>query len=174
MQPSNLDLPTFKPRCLATTIGSLPHKDVERGTELMFTSTPQIPSWVQFPRRVFHENMMIQFTEGMPALVHDVDRVYFDTQAADYTDQLTQFYDRYLQAMEKKYKGKTFRTVESEDSACLISDDVTIWLGWAEKKALVLEAPDQATLLAMIWEFVKAGGGLRITQEAPVVGSAEE
>jgi hypothetical protein len=36
----------------------------------------------------------------MPALVEDGDRVYFDTQAADYTDQLTLFYDRYLQIME--------------------------------------------------------------------------
>lgn len=100
MQPGKITPPTFEPRCLATTIGSLPHKDVRRGTELMFASTPKIPSWVQFPRRVFHENMMVQFTEGMPALVEDGDRVYFDTQAADYTDQLTQFYDRYLRVIE--------------------------------------------------------------------------
>lgn len=90
----------FEPRCLATTIGSLPHNDVERGTALMLSSTREIPSWVQFPRRSLYENMMIQFTEGMPALVHEGDRMYFDTQAADYTDQLTQFYDRYLQVME--------------------------------------------------------------------------
>lgn len=100
MPRNKQSLVPFEPRCLATTIGSLPHKDVERGTELMFASTPEIPSWVQFPRRSLHENMMIQFTEGMPALVHDGDRMYFDTQAADYTDQLTQFYDRYIQVMD--------------------------------------------------------------------------
>ena len=101
MQRGNTAPPNFEPCCLATTIGSLPHKDFERGTELMFTSTPEIPSWVQFPRRTFHENMMVQFTEGMPALVQDGDRVYFDTQATDYTDQLTLFYDRYLQVIEE-------------------------------------------------------------------------
>ncbi|MEJ2562831.1 MAG: hypothetical protein P8Z42_09090 [Anaerolineales bacterium] len=100
MQPGAITPPTFEPRCQATTIGSLPHKDVERGTRLMFASTPSIPSWVQFPRRAFHENMMVQFTEGLPGLVKDGDRVYFDTQAADYTEQLTLFYDRYLKVVE--------------------------------------------------------------------------
>jgi hypothetical protein len=85
-----------------------------------------------------------------------------------------EFVSRYLQAMKEKYKGVEFRTVESTDNACLISDKVVIWLGWQEKKALVLEAPDQPTLLAMIWEFVKAGGGLRITQEVPSAEGSKE
>ena len=98
--------PTFEPRCLATTIGSLPHTDPVRGTALMFENTPEIPSWVQFPRRTFHENMMIQFTEGMPGLVEETDangsqRVYFDTTAPDFVDQLTDFYTRYLAATEE-------------------------------------------------------------------------
>ena len=66
----------FQPCCLATTIGSLPHTDVALGTHLVFENTPEIPSWVQFPRRVFYENMMVQFTEGMPGLVEDGERVY--------------------------------------------------------------------------------------------------
>jgi methionine synthase II (cobalamin-independent) len=90
----------FEPRCLATTIGSLPHTDATRGTALMFESTPEIPCWVQFPRRVFHENMMVQFTEGMPGLVEDGDQIYFDTAAPDFTEQLTDFYARYLAATE--------------------------------------------------------------------------
>jgi hypothetical protein len=94
-------MPEFEPRCLATTIGSLPHTDPARGTALMFENTPEIPSWVQFPRRVFYENMMIQFTEGMPGLVEDGDRVCFDTAAPDFVDQLTDFYARYLAATEE-------------------------------------------------------------------------
>jgi methionine synthase II (cobalamin-independent) len=90
----------FDPCCLATTIGSLPHTNVTRGTVLMFDSTPEIPAWVQFPRRVFYENMMVQFTEGMPGLVEDGDRVYFDTAAPDFIEQLTDFYARYLAATE--------------------------------------------------------------------------
>ena len=93
-------LPPFEPRCLSTTIGSLPHTDVALGTRLMFESTPEIPSWVQFPRRVFHENMMVQFTEGMPGLVEGEEKVYFDTSAPDYVDELTDFYARYLAVTE--------------------------------------------------------------------------
>jgi methionine synthase II (cobalamin-independent) len=90
----------FEPRCVATTIGSLPHTDPMRGTALMFESTPEIPSWVQFPKRVSTENMMIQFTEGMPGLVREGDRAYFDTTVPDWVEQLTDFYARYLAAAE--------------------------------------------------------------------------
>jgi hypothetical protein len=67
----------------------------------MFESTPEIPSWVQFPKRVSTENMMIQFTEGMPGLVRDGDRTYFDTAVPDWVEQLTDFYTRYLAATEE-------------------------------------------------------------------------
>ena len=92
----HLAIANFEPRCLATTLGSLPHTDVSRGTRLMFASTPEIPSWVQFPKRDFHENMMVQFTEGLPGLVETDDRVYFDSSAPDFVDQLTDFYSHYL------------------------------------------------------------------------------
>lgn len=90
----------FEPCCLATTIGSLPHTDPVRGTALMFDYTSEIPAWVQFPRRAFHENMMVQFTEGLPGLVEDNERVYFDTAAPDLAERLTDFYTHYLAATE--------------------------------------------------------------------------
>jgi hypothetical protein len=90
----------FEPCCLATTIGSLPHTDANKGTRLMFESTPEIPSWVQFPKRDFHENMMIQFTEGMPGLVQDGDGFYFSALADGFVEQLTGFYQRYMAATE--------------------------------------------------------------------------
>ncbi|MCJ7833392.1 MAG: hypothetical protein MUQ20_03290, partial [Deltaproteobacteria bacterium] len=64
----------FEPCCLATTIGSLPHTDVARGTRIMFESTADIPSWIQFPKRNLYENMMIQFTERLPGLIQEGDR----------------------------------------------------------------------------------------------------
>ncbi len=90
-----------EPRCLATTLGSLPHLDVGAGTALMFERTPEIPAWVQFPKRSPFENMMIQFTEGMPGLVRGKDRTHFDTTTPDFTDQLTGFYEHYLAAVEE-------------------------------------------------------------------------
>jgi hypothetical protein len=89
-----------EPFCLATTIGSLPHLDVSRGTRLVLDNTPIIPSWSQFPKRARHENMMLQFTEGLPGLVEQDERTVFDTSQADFVDQLTLFYDRYLAASE--------------------------------------------------------------------------
>jgi len=129
----------FEPRCLATTIGSLPHTDVALGTRLMFESTPEIPAWVQFPRRVFHENMMVQFTEGMPGLVEDEDeeRVYFDTGAPDFVDQLTDFYARYLAVTEE---GDT----DALDSFGLSSRYAA---GFAE---FVARLPEQATPPVML------------------------
>jgi hypothetical protein len=102
MQDAGQSQSVFEPCCLATTLGSLPHVDVVRGTRLMFESTPEIPCWVQFPKRVFYENMMVQFTEGMPSLVEDTEaeKFYFDVDATDYVDQLTDFYTRYLAVAE--------------------------------------------------------------------------
>ena len=90
----------IEPCCLATTIGSLPHTDLELGTALMFENTPEIPSWVQFPKRIFYENMMVQFTEGMPGLLVDGEHLHFDTAAPDFIEQLTDFYARYLAVTE--------------------------------------------------------------------------
>ncbi len=88
------------PFCLPTTIGSLPHMDVKRGTSLVLENTPQIPSWSQFPKRSRYENMMLQFTEGLPGIVEQDERSLFDTSQAEFVDQLTQFYDQYLAATE--------------------------------------------------------------------------
>ena len=97
----------FEPCCLPTTIGSLPHTDVTAGTRLMLDHTPEIPSWVQFPRRIYQENMMVQFTEGLPSLVVDQEeeRIYFDVNAADFVDQVTEFYTRFLAATEEQDAG---------------------------------------------------------------------
>ncbi len=91
MQYKKVSQPVLEPFCLATTIGSLPHTDVARGTALMFKNTPEIASWVQFPKLNQYENMIIQFTEGMPALVQDGNRTYFSTSINDFTEQLTHF-----------------------------------------------------------------------------------
>jgi len=90
----------FEPCCLATTIGSLPHSNVRRGTALMFANTPEIPAWVQFPRKTYLESMMVQFTEGMPALVHQRDRPVFNTESDQYLEETTCFYEDYLNIIE--------------------------------------------------------------------------
>jgi len=100
MQNINSSPQPFEPCCLATTIGSLPHTDVTVGTALIFENTPEIPAWSQFPRRAHHENMMVQFTEGMPGLVEEENQLHFDTASEDFTDQLTEFFTHYLAVAE--------------------------------------------------------------------------
>ncbi len=98
---NNKNQTLFEPCCLATTIGSLPHKDISRATALTLAATPQIPSWAQFPKRSFYENMMVQFTEGLPGLLQDGERFYFDPTTPDFVEQLTEFYTYYLAAVEQ-------------------------------------------------------------------------
>ncbi len=92
----NFERPLLEPLCLPATIGSVPHTDARQGTMLMLESTPEIPAWVQFPKRTPQENMMLQFTEGLPGLVKLEERVVFDTSAPGFVEELTGFYDRYL------------------------------------------------------------------------------
>jgi methionine synthase II (cobalamin-independent) len=86
----------FEPRCLLTTLGSLPHTDIAQATALLLAHTPEIPAWVQLPKRAWHENMMAQYLEGLPGIVEENERAYFDTSRSDYQDALTDFFSRYL------------------------------------------------------------------------------
>lgn len=86
----------FEPRCLSTTLGSLPHTDAAQATALLLAHTPEIPAWVQLPKRAFHENMMVQYLEGLPGVVEKEERVYFDTSRPGFDDELTDFFSRYL------------------------------------------------------------------------------
>lgn len=100
MEHNRRSKPVFEPHCLPATIGSLPHRDVARGTALMFENTPEIVSWVQYPKRNIFENMMIQFLEGIPSLIFEGDRACFSTSDNDFPEKLTDFYEKYLAIMD--------------------------------------------------------------------------
>ena len=61
----------FSPRCLATAIGSFPHKDAAEACDLILRSIPDIPVWPQLPAVDFREGMEIQYSEGLPCVVID-------------------------------------------------------------------------------------------------------
>lgn len=85
--------------CLPTTIGSLPHIDARESTRLMLRYTPQIPAWVQMPR-LPREGMLIQFNEGMPGLVCQEGKTYFQNEGPAFEEALLRFYEDYLSATE--------------------------------------------------------------------------
>jgi methionine synthase II (cobalamin-independent) len=73
---------TFADQWLATAIGSLPHTDAGAACELALSTLEQAPAWPQLPRRGFHENMYVQYSEGLPGCVvdHYRQKVYCEKQ----------------------------------------------------------------------------------------------
>ena len=67
---------TLKP-FLPIGIGSLPYKNPLKASEMVLNYFPDSPCWPQLPFRDFREGMLSQFTEGMPGVVIDKERIYF-------------------------------------------------------------------------------------------------
>ncbi|HZD30542.1 MAG TPA: hypothetical protein VE779_02675 [Candidatus Angelobacter sp.] len=87
---------SFEPCCLATAIGSLPHKDPQQAVQVVLQNIPDAPIWPQLPANGLNEQMEIQYSEGIPRVVIDRDkgRMYFDTTGDTSTD-LAEFYEKY-------------------------------------------------------------------------------
>jgi methionine synthase II (cobalamin-independent) len=58
-------------------IGSLPHKDPLEASKVILNYFPESPYWPQLSARGFKEGMLTQFTEGMPGIAMDGEKVYF-------------------------------------------------------------------------------------------------
>jgi hypothetical protein len=95
-------MPDTEFNCLPTIIGSVPHTDAKKATELVTRYLKDIPAWPQLPRRSFLENMYVQFAEGFPGSVVDGDRIYIDT-ASDYSKELETLYQAYLENNAAKF-----------------------------------------------------------------------
>jgi len=91
----------FKPRFLATAVGSMPHEDPARAVEVALEALPEAPIWPQLPKRGLNEQMEIQYSEGLPRRMIDREkgRMYFDT-SGDYSEAFAEFYEAYMSAMD--------------------------------------------------------------------------
>lgn len=135
----------FKPRCMATAIGSLPHRDPSEACDIILKSIPEIPIWPQLPNTDFREEMEIQYSEGLPCVVLDEEkrRMFFDT-SGDITSDLEKFYENYvaenldyfkispefsrgIYEMEKKLSGKDCPSPKYFKSQ--VTGPITIGLG---------------------------------------------
>jgi hypothetical protein len=65
--------------------------------QLVLENFTEIPVWPQLPKISFRENMYVQYTEGMPAVVVDEEKehVFFDT-SNDLSGKVEKFYERFL------------------------------------------------------------------------------
>ena len=109
----------FTPRFLTTHLGSIPHTDsVEICDHLI--KTLDVPAWPQMSRRTFRENMYVQFSASLPAIVTDEtkQKVYFNTQG-DISSALESFYEHYLAndlnafALKPAYASGFFNMLEA-------------------------------------------------------------
>ncbi len=88
---------SFKPQCLASAIGSFPHKDVGKACDLIMETIPVIPIWPQLPNANFREQMEAQYSEAFPNVVIDdsKEKMYFNT-GEESTAELERFYESYM------------------------------------------------------------------------------
>jgi len=95
-------LEKFIPECLATGIGSLPHDSLKEGLDLIEKNLSAIPHWPQLPQWGEEEGFINQYIEplirlGMVTFRKD-GTPYFDTQKEAWIEQITKFYEIYLEA----------------------------------------------------------------------------
>ena len=89
----------FQPQGLPALIGSLPLTDHIKASQLVLEYTPQIPLWIQLPANK-DEGMVPQFMPGLPGLYSTTDRVYIDTDQADFENDILKYYEDYMAVAE--------------------------------------------------------------------------
>jgi len=82
---------------MATGIGSVPFLDIERTCRKIGHWTPAMPFWPQFVRRTHLEDMVIQYSEGLPlAQVNAAERSLSISPSLNRETELVTFYERVL------------------------------------------------------------------------------
>ncbi|OGR00879.1 MAG: hypothetical protein A2505_07850 [Deltaproteobacteria bacterium RIFOXYD12_FULL_55_16] len=89
----------FQANGLATLIGSLPVTDHREAFALIFAHTPDIPLWPQLPSNP-KEGMLSQFSEGMPGIIEEAGRTYFDIQTETFAEEMLAYFEQYLAALD--------------------------------------------------------------------------
>lgn len=110
---------TFKPRCLATGIGSVPHSEPDQAVQFVFSYFPEVPYWPQLPMRGSAEGFLNQFIGplidlGLVAVKEN--KYYFDTEQEEWGAKLARFYETYMAALEGNDEAINFFRFP-EDSA---------------------------------------------------------
>ena len=87
----------FEPRLMPLHLGSLPHTDPQAACDLVSESFAHISTWPQLPKRTFLENMYVQFSEGFPGVILNLEdeRIHVD-RSQDLDPGLERLYLAYL------------------------------------------------------------------------------
>jgi hypothetical protein len=75
-------------------VGSLPYSDPDKALRLILQKTPDIPAWPQLPRLSFKENMYVQYSEGLPGAVVDLEQQRFYVSDEPPADEVAEFLEK--------------------------------------------------------------------------------
>ncbi|HHW06617.1 MAG TPA: hypothetical protein GXX34_03630 [Clostridia bacterium] len=92
----------FKPRYMATGIGSVPYTEPDEALAMIFQHLPHLPHWPQMPQRTRREHFVYQSLTPLVELgllVIREDGTCF-VRGQDIEQPLTEFYERYLKVMD--------------------------------------------------------------------------
>lgn len=111
------------PPYLATGIGSFPHKEEETVFQLILEHFSEIPFLPQFPNRSFLENMLVQYSEGFPALkLNEKEQKIWVECSENFDEEIEKFYQaienqdlEYFQISEEFSIGLNFLKNLSKD-----------------------------------------------------------
>lgn len=78
-----------------TAIGSLPSSNVESAMKIVEDNFSQIPFWPQLAKLNKHEDMTVQFLEGLPGLVESPEKIYLENESDEFFENLESFFMDY-------------------------------------------------------------------------------
>lgn len=93
----------FKPNCLATGIGSVPHTNPDEAVSFVYSYFKEVPYWPQLPARSTDEGFINQFIAPLLEIglvVEKAGKYFFDTEQEEWGEKLACFYEKYLAAMD--------------------------------------------------------------------------
>ena len=88
----------------ATAVGSLPHKNSKDAIDLIFNEFEKIPFWPQLSGVDKHEEMTVQYIQGIPGIVYDEAdcKYYYDSQSDEFFEALEDFFMDYEAIINEK------------------------------------------------------------------------
>ncbi|AFM42651.1 hypothetical protein Desaci_3770 [Desulfosporosinus acidiphilus SJ4] len=92
----------FKPNFLVSGVGSVPHIKGEEALSLIWSNIPRAPHWPQLPGLGDESSFVAQYLNALftTRVVENVSVPKFQTEAADWMERMTSFYELYLRAQE--------------------------------------------------------------------------
>jgi methionine synthase II (cobalamin-independent) len=103
----------------ATGIGSVPSLGVRENSAHILENIPEIPYWPQLVKRSHLEDMVIQFSEGLPLVEIKKESRSLVVSPDDQESELVSFYDRFLEddvpyfAISKEYAPGLYEVVDA-------------------------------------------------------------